>query len=189
MPELDRLLKRIDPSANLEQRAKQIDKAINTFRLNKASTENWNDFETCLAEFYCHLENLSLNKNRQAHQEMDYDRSRRMLLEEYGPSGEKIAFEMAQTGIDGGLYAVLKTIAGRLVRYYALNQVRYLVDEFWDNLSYDDRITAAKKYREKYGHLIPANYTEGSIEYLTSQLAKILEQHPAMIQRMRRVRR
>jgi len=189
MSELDRLLKRIDPSANLEQRAKQIDKAVNSFRLNKASTENWNDFETCLAEFYCHLENLSLNKNRRAHPEMDYDRSRRLLLEEYGPNGEKIAFEMAQTGIDGGLYVVLKTIAGRLTNYHSQNEAQYLIDEFWNNLSYDERIAAAKKYREKYGHLIPANYTEGSIEYLTSQLPKILEQHPAIIQRMRRVGR
>jgi hypothetical protein len=189
MPELDRLLKRIDPSASLEQTAKQIDKAVNTFRLNKASTENWNEFETCLAEFYCHLENMSLSKNRQTHQDMDYDRSRRLLLEEYGPNGEKIAFEMAQKGIDGGFYAVLKIIAGRLTNYYSQNQVRYLVDEFWNNLGYDERITAAKQYREKYGHLIPPQYTEGSIEYLTSQLPKILEEHPGMIQRMRRVGR
>jgi hypothetical protein len=96
---------------------------------------------------------------------------------------------MAQTGIDGGLYAVLKTIAGRLVNFYAQNKVRYLVDEFWNNLGYDERITAAKQYREKYGHLIPPKYTERSIEYLTSQLPKILEEHPGMIQRMRRVGR
>jgi hypothetical protein len=120
---------------------------------------------------------------------MDYESSRRLILEEYGPNGEKIAFEMAQTGIDGGLYAVLKTIAGRLVGYYSQNQIRYFVDEFWNNLSYDDRIAAAKKYREKYGHLIPPQYTEGSIEYLTSQLPKILEEHPGMMQRMRRVGR
>jgi hypothetical protein len=189
MSELDRLLKRIDPTANLEQTAKQIDKAINTFRLKKASIEAWDEFETCLSSFYCHLENMSLNKNRQAHPQMDYDRSRRLLLEEYGPNAEKTAFEMAKTGIDGGLYAVLKTIAGRLTNNYSQNQVRYLVDEFWNNLSYDERITAAKKYREKYGHLIPATFTEGSIEYLTSQLPKILEEHPGMIQRMRRVGR
>jgi hypothetical protein len=189
MPDLDFLLKRIDPSAILEQTAKQIDKAINTFRLSRASIENWNEFERCLAEFHCHLQNLSLNKNRQTNQEMDYESSRRLLLEEYGPNGEKIAFEMAQTGIDGGLYAVLKTIAGRLVGYYSQNQTRYFVDEFWNSLSYDDRIAAARKYREKYGHLIPAKFTEGSIEYLTSQLPKILEEHPGMMQRMRRVGR
>jgi hypothetical protein len=189
MPELDRLLKRIDPETILKQTAKQIDNAIITFKLNRAVTENWNEFETCLAEFYCHLGNASFKKNRQTHQDMDYDRSRRLLLEEYGPNGEKIAFEMAQTGNDGGLYAVLKTIAARLANYYSRNQVRYLVDEFWNNLSYDERITAAKKYREKYGDLIPPKYTEGSIEYLTSQLPKILEEHPGMIQRLRRVGR
>jgi hypothetical protein len=123
------------------------------------------------------------------HPKMHYHRCVQFLNEEYGPNGEKIAFEMAQTGIDGGLYAVLKTIAGRLVNFYAQNKVRYLVDEFWNNLGYDERITAAKQYREKYGHLIPPKYTERSIEYLTSQLPKILEEHPGMIQRMRRVGR
>jgi len=189
MPELDRLLKRIDPSANLEQRAKQIDRAINTFRLNKASTENWEEFKTCLANFLCHTDKVMFNVNQPVHPKMHYHRCLQFLNEEYGPNGEKIAFEMAQTGFDGGLYAVLKTIAGRLANFYAQNKVRYLVDEFWNDLSYDDRIIAAKKYREKYGHLIPPKYTEGSIAYLTSQLPKILEEHPGMIQRMRRVGR
>ena len=154
MPEIDHLLKRIDPSAILEQRAKQIDNAINTFRLNKASIENWNEFETCLAEFYCHLENLSFNKNRQAHMDMDYDRSRRLLLEEYGANGEKIAFEMAKTGVEGGLYAVLKTVAARLTSFYHRNEVRYHVDRFWESLSYDERISAAKQYQELNGIVI-----------------------------------
>jgi hypothetical protein len=189
MEKLDRLLKRIDPSANLYQISKQIDKAINTFRLNKASTANWGEFKACLANFLCHSDKVMFNINQPVNPKMHYHRCLQFIKEEYGPNGEKIAFEMAQSGIDGGLYAVLKTIAERLARFYGQNKARYLVDEFWDNLSFNDRIKAAKHYREKYGRLIPPKYTESSIEYLTSQLPKILEEHPAMIQRMRRVGR
>ena len=189
MHELDRLLKQIDPSENLEKLEKQIDKAMNTFKLNKTSTENQEEFETCLANFLWHTDQAILKINPPVNPKMHYHRCLRLLNEEYGPKGERIAFEMAQTGLDGGLYAVLKTIAKRLARFYAQNKVSYLVDEFWVKLSFDDKAKAAKKYSEKYGHLIPAKFNERGSVLLIGFLPKILEQHPAMIQRMRRVGR
>jgi hypothetical protein len=186
MHELDRLLKQIDPSENLEKLEKQIDKAMNTFKLNKASTENWEEFETCLANFLWHTDKVILKINPPVNPKMHYHRCLRFLNEEYGPKGEKIAFEMAKTGLDGGLYAVLKALAKRLARFYAQNKVRYLVDEFWNNLSFDDKAKAAKKYSEKYGRLIPAKLNERGSVLLIGFLPKILEQHPDRIQRMRR---
>jgi hypothetical protein len=166
-----------------------MDISINTFKLEKAVVNTTDEFETCLANFICHSDKLSISRKTQVIKKFDYHRCIQFLIEEYGPKGENIAFEIAQTGVDGGLYAVLKIIAGRLANYYAQNLIGAMVSEYWKTLTPDDLTAAAKEYREKYGHLIPVKFREGSPAFLTVQLHKILEEHPAMIQRMRRVGR
>jgi hypothetical protein len=80
-------------------------------------------------------------------------------------------------------------IAGRLANYYARNEIGAMVSEYLKNLTPDEWITAAEEYREKFGHLIPAEFRKGSAGLLAGHLRKILEEHPAMILRMRRIGR
>jgi hypothetical protein len=189
MTKLEILLKKIDPSKTIQPISKNMDRSINTFKIEKAAVNTRDEFETCLANFICHTDKLSMSRKMEVKKKFDYPRCLQFLIEEYGPNGENIAFELAQTGVDGGFYAVLKTIAARLANHYARNLIRYEVHEYCKNMTVDELIAAAKEYREKYGHLIPAKFREGSPAYLASQLQKILKEHPGMIQRMRRVGR
>ena len=184
---LNKLLKEIDPFRRIGIIHSRMNSALRTFPYGTLTIRNWHEYENYLAKFFCHIENISLKVKMPVHPTMHYQRCIRFLNEEFGPNGEKIAYNMAKTGVNGGLFAVTKIIAKRLAAFYARNAIRFYVDEYWNKLSYSDRIQAAKEYRKKYGHLIPSYYTEGSPEFLAANLQKILEEHPFMLERMRQV--
>ncbi len=60
---------------------------------------------------------------------------------------------------------------------------------WWDELGLDKQQAATTEYLEKYGHLFPSELREGSAARIRANFPKVLEEHPRMIQRMRRVLR
>jgi hypothetical protein len=186
---LDRLLESIDPARTMDEVAARVDSAVNSFHLDTWVIKHWDDFETLLARFFCHVENKILEINRPVHPEMDLGRCIRLLIDEYGPQGEKAAFEMARTGVEGGLYAVLRTIAMRMTEKYAQNEISARIQQFWDELSIDEKLAVPTEYLEKHGHLLPPELTEGSAARIRVNFRKVLEEHPRILQRTRRVGR
>jgi hypothetical protein len=186
---LERLLETIDPARTLDEVSNRVDHAFNTFSSTEAVITNWDDFEAILARFFCHVENVILRIDRSVDPGMDWGRSSQLLREEYGPSGDKAAFEMARTGAEGGLYAVLKTIARRMAEQYAGREISARISHFWNELSVDEQLAATTEYLEKYGHLLPSELTEGSAVRIRANFPRVLEEHPRILQRMRRVGR
>ena len=144
---LDKLLKEIDPFRQLIEIYSRMNSALRTFSYGSMKIRNWHEYEYYLAKFFCYIENVSLKAKMPVHPKMHYHRCIRFLNEEFGPNGEKIAYEMETTGVNGGLFAVLKIIAKQLANFYARNSTRSFVDKYWNKLSYSDRILAAKEYR------------------------------------------
>jgi hypothetical protein len=184
---LDKLLKEIDPFHKIERIHSRMNSALRTFSYGSLTIRNWHEYENYLAKFFCHIENVTLRVKMPVHPEIYYHRCIRFLNEEFGPAGEKIAYKMAKTGVNGGLFAVLDIIAKRLANFYTRNTIISYVDKYWNKLSYSERIAAAKEYRKKYAHLLPSIYTDGSTELMAGKLQKILEEHPFMIKRIRQV--
>jgi len=184
---LEKLLKEIDPYRLIREIYSRMNSALRTFSYGYLTIRNWQEYENYLAKFFCYIENITLRVKMPVHPTIHYQRCIRFLNEEFGPNGEKIAYKMAKTGVNGGLFAVLNIIAKRLAEFYTRNTIRAFVDRYWNKLSYNQRIAAAKEYRKKYGHLIPSDYTEGSPAFLAANLQKILEEHPFMIERIRQV--
>jgi hypothetical protein len=108
------LLKKIDPEKTIQPFFQDMDRTISTLKLEKAAVNTREEFETCLANFICHSDKYTIGRKMQVNKEFDYPRCKQFLIEEYGPDGVNIAFELAQTGVHGGLYAVLRAIAARL---------------------------------------------------------------------------
>jgi hypothetical protein len=183
---LDKLLENIDPKRTVDETAKRTDNAINTFRFGTSAVASRQDFEDCVAKFFCHVENTTLRANRPVNIKMDYGRASRLLAEEYGPSGEHAAFEIASTGAEGGLYAVLKAIAKRMSEQYTRNEIAAKVTGYWNGLSNDEKLAAPTEYLKKYGHLLPRELTEGSAPRIRANFMQVLEQHPFMLQRLGR---
>jgi len=113
MTKLDRLLETIDPARTLEQVSARVDEAINSFRVKSGVIKEWQEFEDLLTAFFRHVENsiLGIRVSNSGYAHIDWGRCCRLLKKEYGPNGEKAAFEIVRTGVEGGLYGILKAVA------------------------------------------------------------------------------
>lgn len=189
--QLDRLLDYIHPTRTLDEVDQRADEAINAFTALAAQITEWDSFRVCLIRFLHHTDAQLLRLRRSCPMGTDFDWGRccQVLLRAYGPNGEKAAFEMARTGNDGGLYAVLKTMARYMAEQYVDNEISAKVGFYWNRLSVEERWAACDEYLAKYGHLLPSELTEGSATRLRANLPKVLEEHPRLLRRLQRVGR
>lgn len=188
---LERLLESIDPEIVSNETARRADQAIDSFSVDEGKSTVWDEFQALMARFLCHVENavLRLNPQRSVDFYMDWGRCCQLLVKEYGPNGEKAAFEMTRTGAEGGLYSVLKAVARRLAENYTQNEISAKISHYWNSLSADEMYDATTEYLQKYGHLLPSEITEGSAARIRANFLKVLEQHPKLINKMRGVGR
>lgn len=184
---LDNLLESIDPVRTLDQVSARVDEAINSFQLESGSIRQWDEFKSVLARFFRHTENIVLRIHApdQLDTDINWGRCSRLLMKEYGISGEKAAFEMVRTGLEGGLYAVLKGVAKKIIGQYSGNEISGKISHYWENLTVDQQIAASAEYLQKYGHLLPSELTEGTAARIRTNFIKVLEEHPHLIKRMR----
>jgi len=189
--ELDELLASIDPSRTLDETAARADEAVNSFDPGTGVITDWVEFQDCLGSLYCHVENhvLRLRSPREPDMWMDWGRCCRLLLDEYGADGEKAAFEMARTGNEGGLLGVQRTVAKHIAEQYAATEISAIVSSYLNGLTAQEQLDAADEYVEKFGDLLPSELTEGNAVRIKISFFKTLEQHPRMMQRLRRVGR
>jgi len=188
---LDRLIESIDPMRTLNKVSADVDGAINSFSMNRATIKDWNEYQEYLAGFARHIEKIVLRMGSGVpdNKEFYWARCSNILDKRFGRSGFKTAFEMVMSGKDGGLYRILKTIAEEMAENYAGNEISARVNRYWSTLSIDEKLAAADEYKDKYGHLLPSEFTAGNGARLKAHFPQILEEHPKMIQRMRRVGR
>ena len=109
------------------------------------------------------------------------------MIEEYGVNGEKAAFEMVRTGTEGGLYRVLKAVAGRIIADCAENKIAARISNFWETLSIDERLAVSQEYLDKYGHLLPSELTSGSAARVRANFLQVLQEHPNTVKRLRNI--
>ena len=188
---LDQFLETIDPSRNYEQLWARADNGLNSFSLGRATETDWDEFNKLLARFFCHMENVMLRLNPPMKTDHGFHggRCRHLLKKAYGDQADKAAFEMARTGVEGGLYGVLKTVAQLMVEEYAGNEIRARAGAFWNGLSLDEKLEVPTEYIKKHGHLLPSELTEGSAARLRMNFLKVLEEHPRLFMNVQRVGR
>jgi len=186
---LDKLLESIDPSRNYDDVSARVDHAINTFPMHRAKIEDWDEYEAFFGDFYRHVEKtvLRLRSDVPDHEGFYRARGSNLLDKAFRPSGSKAAFEMVRTGKEGGLYQVLKTVANLIGERYAENEIWGRISHYWESLSLKEKLAAPDEYLQKYGHLLPSELTEGSAARLRVNFPKVLEEHPKMIRRMRKI--
>ena len=192
MTKLDQLLSSIDPERTTDQVARRIDEAINSFLPGPGQINRYDDFVTYVICF-CRLVEATVLRlqggSPNANPDLDRGRFMHVLSRAYGAQGLRTAFEMARTGNEGGLYAVLRKLGEVLAGQYAENEIAARVWSYWNGLSMAEKHAAADEYLSKYGHLLPSELTEGSAGRVRANLPKVLQEHARMMQRLRRVGR
>jgi hypothetical protein len=188
---LDEFLESIDPSKNLDEIAAQVDNAFNTFKMDKGIIRNWDEFRRVLNDFCRHVEFavLQIPFTTDSPPEMYWGLCCQILRKEYGFSGEKTAFEIARTGIEGGLLSILRLLAKRMADDYAQRTISVMIARFYGSLGVDEKLAVCDEYLDKYSHLLPPELTDGSAVRIKANFHKVLEEHPRIIQRLRRISR
>jgi hypothetical protein len=191
LTKLEQLDKSIDPYRTIEQIKVRVNHALNTFELDSTVVHKWDDFLRILARCYRHVENVVLRVNPPLppNFEFDWGRCNPLLDKLYWPGGIKAAMEIAQSGVEGGLRRVLNDLGMQMAIQYAENEISAKVNHYLKGLSIDEKFAAMDEYLKKYGHLLSAEFTEGSAIKIRANFRKVLEEHPHMLMRLRNIAR
>ena len=187
---LDAFLDKISPENTIEKTEKAADKALNSFQIRDARIESWEEFKHVMADFYCLTEChiLGFKKIRSSNLYMDWGRCSNLLCKKYGMRGDRAAFNMSRTGVEGGLYGVLKFVAETLANQFADNWVQCRISAFWENLSHDERMSVPIEYLEKFRHILPPEILEQNPYLFVANFYRFLEHHPQMRKNLKNIR-
>ena len=186
--ELTNFLKTIDPEKTLEETEARIDSAFISFQTEPTVIETFDQYKDILTGFVRHVESkvLKVHPSKTLSTAMYWDICFGLLKREYGPNGgEKAAFEIVRTGLEGGLRSVLKAISKRLAEQYTQREISARVSHFWCPLTTDQKIAVCDEYLKEYGHLLPSELTEHGAVRIKASFQKVLEEHPRLIRRFR----
>lgn len=188
---LESLLKDIDPTRTLDEMDRRANAALGRYPLTEARYEDWREYVGCLTHFYAHLEGhlLNLKGPYPGSPAMWWGQCSNVLERIYGREGYKTAFQLVRSGTEGGLYGVLKAIARNQARHYADTEIRARISAFWISLSAKERFDAINEYIDKFRGLLPVETRAGSSSGLKVRFWEVLEEHPRMLQRLRRAGR
>jgi hypothetical protein len=188
---LEQLLASIDPERTILDVERRVDQAFNTFPKPSGILSSWPVFRDYLGRFVCHLETAVLNlpPSHCVDPDMDFGRACRLMMKEFGPDGDKTAANMAMFGVEGGLYQVLKAVARRLAEEYGENEIKARIAAYWNALSVDEKLDATREYLATFGHLLPADVTNGGAARLRAYFPQFLAKHPDLVRRLRNVGR
>ena len=192
---LELLLDSIHPSRIIDETERRVDASINAFPFVASSVTTWEEFRSVVGSFCVYVENNVLGRGAggqisEAERGFGWGRvSAGILSRAYGPSGDKAAFEMARTGHEGGLFAVLREVGRRMAEDYAKGEIAARVAAYWHSLTPDEQIAAGQEYLRTYRELLPSELTEGSAARIRGSFWKVLEEHPWALKRLRRVGR
>jgi len=191
MANLNSFLKLIDPDNTIYETEQRTSEAINSFNAGSGSVSDINDFQDLLGRFYWHVDSNILGIGGKSNPNREFTRglALNVINELYGNRGLKTAYEMASAGVEGGLYRVLKDFAEQRAEYYINNGISTRVYEFLKNMSFDEKLDVAREYKRRFGHILPAEIMKSSDAYLVSILHRVLESHPDLISRMRKLDR
>ena len=189
--DLDRLLASISPEETIVKTFNRANEAINTFHPRTALMENWNEFRDSMAEFLRHVERHTLRLRGSVDISSGYYWSQcvRVLLKVYGSSGEKAAFEIVRTGNEGGLNAVLRSLAMHVAEGYIKMEIQAKVNAYSRSLSNDQQLAASSEYLAKHGHLLPSDITENTAARVQANFGTVLEKHPWLVLKIHEVGR
>jgi hypothetical protein len=191
MSKLDRVLEYISPQKTIEQIYNLANEAIVSFNFDKAKVDSWEEFKLCMAKFYRHLDEkiLKLQKHLDVPLTEYWKYCIQPLTRIYGSNGDITAFNIANTGNEGGLYAVLKAFAMQRAEEYTKNEISAKVLFYWNNLTTDEKLRATDEYISKYKKIIPSELLESNGVLLKKSFWKVLEEHPFIIQKLQKTGR
>jgi len=181
---LRNLLENIDPRKTLDEVENDIMNALNNFNITKNRIDNYDEFKDCLIDFTRSAWRSLLHAPTIFKDDRDflYTKALEYLKNDYPGNTEITAYEIMESGAEGGTYTVLKNLASSMARMISNDGIKTKVGEYIHNLSFDEQGAASKEYIEKYKDILPSNIFNDQLKFQIS-FQKVLENHPYMIRK------
>ena len=134
---MDRLLWALHPDRAIHPWHRCADAALANFERPRGQITTLSAFADVVVVFYWHVLGhlLGLGAPLQLSTKAAWSAVREILQKTYGPAGHVAAFEMTRTGVNGGLPAVLRTIANKMAERASREEIHRQVTGFWNLLS------------------------------------------------------
>lgn len=185
MTRLQRLLANIEPIP--DRMARRTAQAVNEYDLQAVVLNNRHLYEQELAQFYCHLECAILGiDNRVADLDFDLHRCLTLIQRKHGHNTRAAVFDVVRTGVDGGLPAVLRSVADQYSREQAENLIGMSVEAYWRNRTAVELVADMDEYVSLHPSLFPSEMKENGAVRIKGEFRAALKQHPFTIGDLRR---
>ena len=180
MSQLSDLLARLDPAVIIDGPEQRANLALSTFPIGNAYIQDCGEFKDSIARFHQHVQSYVRNYWPYQDFERNYGEAVALMKSFFGPSGVDHAFVMASTGINGGLYGLMKQIAKAVVKEQIRMALNAIVGSFIIDLD-DEREAAVQEYLARFRHLLPPELVENDGLGLFVEFKEVLMNHPYMI--------
>ena len=184
---LEELLESIDPSRTIDQVSAAVDDAFNSFRHNHP-IRSFDDYRKYMSAFVQYIEQIvvKFKSNDPYDQEFFWTRYSNLVRNGYGQDAWKLNYEKIITGKDGGLYKLLKDVAAMILDDRSGREISARVWRFWESLTNDEKLKTVDEFLQKFGRLLPSEYTGGGGAYLKANFPRVLEKYPQLLMEIRR---
>jgi len=184
---LEELLESIDPSRTIDQVSAAVDDAFNSFR-NNNPIRSFDDYEEFMSRFVQHVESvvLKFGSNVPYNKDFWWARYSNLVSNRHGRDAWKMNYEKIITGKDGGLYKLLKDVAAMILDDRSGREISARVWRFWESLTNDEKLKTVDEFLQKFGRLLPSEYTGGGGAYLKANFPRVLEKYPQLLMEIRR---
>lgn len=175
----------------MDEVAAWVDRARNNFRCEKAVITDHQEYRELIGRFYAHVqaEVLGMTSLYESNPEFFQGFGMGLLKDAYAGAGWITIFNMARTGLEGGLRAVLDVLSERMALEYAGSQIATRVADYLEGLSHEEKVASVEEYLNKFGHLLPTELIEDGPLLLSIRFYDLLKEHPFLIRRLRRLGR
>lgn len=189
---LDGLMEAMDPRRTSNETHRRADVARNELVVDQAAGTDWYRFRDLLCDLLTLIDVhvLRLPEPIPSHPDFTWNRCLEFLREDYGQTATGLAaFDIARSGVEGGLEAILRNFTTRVADHYAENELRSWVYCWWNDLTVEGKLAAGKEYLAKYAPLLPSEIREGSAVRVRENLPKVLMEHHRLLRQTHRIGR
>lgn len=190
---LKQLLDSIDPQRTADGLQQRADRVFNAFTLSSARARSGSAMRDILVRFWRKMRAGVLDIDEAwlpRDDQHDWDRCQEILRRIYRrPDGWRVAAEVATTGVDSGLYGVLRRVANQIV----LDRVRELVSQgvqsLWWRIPFETRLSIIAEYLQAYRPVLAPHLRDRDPAELHDSFPTILMEHPFTVRHFRRIGR
>ncbi|MBA4369834.1 MAG: hypothetical protein C0403_19575 [Desulfobacterium sp.] len=184
---LEKLLESIDPARTIDQVSAATDEAFNSFRCDHP-IRSFDDYKKYMSAFVQYVEQtvVKFKSNDPFDKEFFWTRYSNLVSNRHGRDAWKMNYEKITTGKDGGLYKLLKDVAAMILDDRSGREISARVWRFWESLTNGEKLETVDEFLQKFGHLLPSEYTSGGGAYLKVNFPRVLEKYPQLLMEIRR---